>query len=100
MYNLLEYSKIYSKKKTGSSWIYYRDEPNSGAGGANNNINDSIKYSKSFNHKTCITRKLEDNNAEKEKVKIVVSLKRFIRFWGALDMSLINCSINHIFNME
>ena len=35
MYNLLEYSKKYSKT-TGSFWNYYRDEPNSGA---NNNIN-------------------------------------------------------------
>ena len=29
MYNLLEYSKNYLKT-TGSFWIYYRDEPNSG----------------------------------------------------------------------
>ena len=28
MYNLLEYSKNF-KKKTGSLWNYYRDEPNS-----------------------------------------------------------------------
>ena len=42
MYNLLEYSKNYSKT-TGSFWNYYRDEPNSGVGGANNNINYSIK---------------------------------------------------------
>ena len=30
LYNLLEYSKNY-RKTTGSSWNYYRDEPNSGA---------------------------------------------------------------------
>ena len=30
MYNLLEYSKNYSKT-TGSFWNYYKDEPNSGA---------------------------------------------------------------------
>ena len=35
MYNLLEYSKKYSKT-TGSFWNYYRDEQNCGA---NNNIN-------------------------------------------------------------
>ena len=44
MYNLLECSKNYSKT-TGSFWNYYRDEPNRGA---NNNINYSIKDSKSF----------------------------------------------------
>ena len=36
MYNLLEYSKNYSKT-TGTFWNYYRDEPNSGLGGAGNN---------------------------------------------------------------
>ena len=51
MYNLLEYSKNYSKT-TGSFWNYYRDEPNSGV---NNNINYSIKDSKSFNYKASIT---------------------------------------------
>ena len=44
MNNLLEYSRNYSKT-TGSFWSYYRDEPNSGA---DNNINYSIKDSKSF----------------------------------------------------
>ena len=29
MYNLIEYSKNYSKT-SGSSWNYYRDEPDSG----------------------------------------------------------------------
>ena len=47
MYNLLEYSKNYSKT-TGSFWNYYRDEPNSGV---NNNINYSMKDSKSFDYK-------------------------------------------------
>ena len=42
MYNLLEYSKNY-RKTTGSLWNYYRDEPNSGKGGENNNVNYSIK---------------------------------------------------------
>ena len=45
LYNLLYYSKNY-RKTTGSLWNYYRDEPNSGA---EENINYSIKDSKSFN---------------------------------------------------
>ena len=53
MDNLLEYSKNYSKT-TGSFWSYYRDEPNSGLGGNNNNVNYSIKDSKSFDYKTSI----------------------------------------------
>ena len=94
MYNLLEYSKNYSKT-TGSFWNYYRDEPNSGLGGNNNNVNYSIKDSKSFDYKTSITGKLEGNNTEKE-VEIVVPLKHLSNFWRTLDMPLINCEINSI----
>ena len=73
MYNLLEYSKNY-RKTTVSFWNYYRDEPNSGIGGRNNNVNYSIKDSKSFNYKTSITGKLEGINRT-EYVEIVVPLK-------------------------
>ena len=62
MYNLLEYSKIYSKT-TGSLWNYYRDERSSGPEG---NINYSIKDSKSFDYKTSITGKLDGNDTEKK----------------------------------
>ena len=88
---MLEYSKNYSKT---SFWNYYRDEPNSGLGGADNNINYSIKDSKSFGYKTSITGKLEGNNTEK--VEIVVPLKHSSSFWRRLDMPSINCEINLI----
>ena len=65
MYNSLEYSKHYSKTTTGSLQNYYRDEPNSGLGGTDNNINYSIKDSKPFDYKASITGKLESNNTEK-----------------------------------
>ena len=42
MYSLIEYSKNY-RETTGSSWNYYRDEPNSALGDADNNIIYSIK---------------------------------------------------------
>ena len=88
MYNSFEYSKNYSKT-TSSFWNYCRDEPNSGA---NNNINYSIKDSKSFDYKTNITGKLEGNNTEKE-VEIVVPFKQLSNFWRTLDMPLISCEI-------
>ena len=78
MYNLLEYSKNYSKT-TGSFCNYYRDEPNSGLGGADNDISYSIKDSKSFDYKTSIAGKLEGNNTEKE-AETVVPLKTFKQF--------------------
>ena len=79
MYNLIDYSKNYRKTKR-SSWNYYRNESNSDLGGANNNINHSIKDSKSFDYKTSITGKSEGNNVEKQDVKIVVLLKYLSNF--------------------
>ena len=94
MYNFLECSKNY-RKTTGSFSNHYRNEPNSGLGSDNNNVNYSVKDSKSFDYKASITGKLEGNNTEKE-VEIVVPLKYLSNFWGALDMPLINCEINLI----
>ena len=91
MYNLIEYSKNYSKT-TGSLWNYYRDEPNSGAVG---DINYSIRGSKSFDNKTSITGRLEGDNTEKE-VEIGVPLKHLSNFWKTLDIPLINCETNLI----
>ena len=85
MHKLLEYSKNYSKA-TESFWNYYRDEPNSGA---NNNINYSVKDSKSFDYKASITGKLEGNNTEKEH-EIVVPLNYLSNFWRILDVPFIN----------
>ena len=89
MHNLLEYNKNYSKT-TESFWSYYRDEPNSDA---NNNINYSVKDSKSFDYKASITGKLEGNNTEKE-AEIVKPLKYLSNFWRMLDIPLINSEIN------
>ena len=92
MYNLLEYSKSY-RKTTGGLWNYYRDEPNSGIGGRNNNVNYSIKDSKSFDYKTSITRKLEVLDRRKD-VEIVAPLKYWSNFRKTPDIPLINCEIN------
>ena len=78
MYNLLEYSKNY-KKATGSSWNYYRDEPNSGVDA--NNITHLILSSESFDYKAnfmenCAT----NNNLTKNNVKVVVPLKYLRNF--------------------
>ena len=57
MYNLLEYSRNYSKT-TRRFLNYNRNEPNCGA---NKNINYSIK-----DYKASITGKLKGNNTEKK----------------------------------
>ena len=64
MYNLTEYSKNYSKTSA-SLWNYYRDELISDLYGADNDIDYSIKSSKSFDYKTSLTEKLGDNNITK-----------------------------------
>ena len=94
MYSLLEYSKN-NEKTTWSFWNYYRDKPNSGIGGENNNVNYLIKDSKPFDCKTSIRGKLEGNKTEK-KVETVVPLKYLSNFWRAVNMPLINCEINLI----
>ena len=97
MYNLLEYSKNYGKT-TGSLWNYYRDKPNSGTGGENNNVNYSVKDSKSFDYNTSITGKLKSINRTKD-VEIVVPLKCLTNFWTKLNVPLINCKINLILTL-
>ena len=92
MYNLLEQSRNY-RKTTGKLWNNYRDEPNIGLGGESNNVNYSIKDSKSFDFKTSITGKLEGVNTTKD-VEIVVPLKYLSNFWRTLGTPLINCEIN------
>ena len=98
MYNLLEYSKNYSKT-TGSFWNYYRYKPNSGLGGYNNNVSYSIEDSKSFDYKTSIKGKVKNNNTEKEH-EIAVPLKYFSNFWRTLDIPLIICEINLILTLS
>ena len=80
IYNLIEYSKNYSKtsetfwnysKSSETWWNYYGDQPNSGIEGTENNINYFIKSSKPLDCKTSITGKLENNDATKN-VKIAV----------------------------
>ena len=65
MYNLLEYSKNYSKT-TGSLWNYYKDEPNNPP---RNNYNaDPITNSASFKYKTSITGKTSNANQQENGV--------------------------------
>ena len=71
---------------------YYRDEPNSGLGGENNNVNYSIKDSKSFDYKTNITIKLAGIDTTKN-VEIALPSKYLSNFWRTLDMPLIKCEV-------
>ena len=73
-------------------WNYYRDEQNSGIGRENNNIDYSIKDSKSFSYKTSITGKLEGINTTKD-AEIIVPLKHLSNFWRNLNIPLINCKV-------
>ena len=90
MYNLLEYSKNYTKT-TGSLWNYYRDELNSSTD--NDNITHSILNSKSFDYKANFIGSVTNNNLTKNDAKIVIPLKHLSNFWKNVNVPLINCEV-------
>ena len=102
MYNLLEYSKNYSKK-SGSLWNYYRDELTDETND-DNGPNKNVINSKSFKYKTSITGSAynvavtaADYDANKEgtkEIEIAVPLKHLSNFWKMLDIPLINCEVS------
>ena len=66
-------------KTAGSSWNYYRDEPNSSV--VANNITHSILNSESFDYKAnFIENDVTNNNLTKNNVKVVVPLKYLSNF--------------------
>ena len=99
MYNLLEYSKNYSKT-SGSLWNYYRDELTDETND-DNGPNKNVINSKSFKYKTSITGSTYnvaatagDYDANKEGTKTAVPLKHLSNFWKKLDVPLINCEVS------
>ena len=91
MFILLEYSDSYSM----TSGSYYRDETNDSAIQNNNGnrINNNKKTtSKSFEYMTKIKGSMPNNNNILD-AEVVVPLKYLSKFWGFLDLSLINCEI-------
>ena len=84
MYNLLEYSKNY-RKRTGSLWNYYREEPSCTIG--DNNITQSISISESFDYKAIFMENgVTHDNLIKNDVKVVVPLKHLRNFWIHVDI--------------
>ena len=108
MYNLLEYSKNYSKTP-GSLWNYYRDELTDETND-DNGPNKNVINSKSCKYKTNITgstynvpRRItgEDGNPGNnpnydqrkrgtKEVEIAVPLKHLGNFWDSLHIPLVN----------
>ena len=90
MYNVIEYSDIYSKTSL-SLWQYYRNERYLDN---NNNVIDfpaKNKNSISFQFEEKITWET-GNNGTKD-VERIAPLKYLSNFWRTLEMSLINCEI-------
>ena len=90
MYNLIEYSKNYSKA-SGSLWNYYKDEPNNPP--ADDYSADPTTNAASFKYKSSITGKTPNNsninNNNRKGVEIVVPLKYFSSFWRTIYMPLL-----------
>ena len=107
MYNLLEYSKNYSKTSA-SLWNYYRDELTDETND-NSCPNKNVINSKSFKYKTSITgstynfpRRIigadgnpvnnpnyDRNKKGTKEVEIAVSLKHLGNFWNSLNILLV-----------
>ena len=85
MNNLLEYNKN-DRKKTGSLWNYYRDEPS----------NSLSSNSESFKYKTSITGKTPEDNDSLTNAKVVIPLKHLSNFWISLNIPLINYEVELI----
>ena len=92
MYNLIEYSDNYSKT-SGSLWQYCKEIPAVDNDGDITDFNGA-NATDSFNFKTKITA--QTNNNGTINVEIMVPLKHLSNFWRTLEMSLINCEIEHI----
>ena len=112
MYNLLEYSKNYSKR-SGSLWNYYRDELTDVVNDDNGSSKNVIQ-SKSFKYETSITRstynvrrRITDENGKPadnpnydqrktvaNEVIIVVPLRNLDNFWNGLNIPLVNCEVS------
>ena len=80
---------------SGSLPNYYRDEANDDADENNDAGNSKINNSKtttckSFEYKTKITRRAPDNNCKLE-TEVAVPLQYLSKFWGSLNLPLINC---------
>ena len=95
MYNLLEYSKNYTKT-TGSLWNNYRDQPS----------NLLSTNSESFKYKTSITGNTynisdgeegyDANKVGKNGTEVVIPLKHLSNFWRNWNILLINCEVELI----
>ena len=112
MYNLLEYSKNYSKTSA-SLWNYYSDELTDETND-NNSPNKNVINSYSFKYKTSITgssynvpRRITDddgnlannpnydqNKRSTKEVQIAVPLKLLGNFWKSLNIPLINSEVS------
>ena len=92
IYNLIEYSYNYSKT-SGSLWQYCKEIP------AVNNAGITVYFdgayaTDSFNFKTKITVKTNDDGTIN--VKIMIPLKYLSNFWRTLEILLINCEVEII----
>ena len=102
MYNLLEYSKNYSKT-IGSLYNYYRDELTSDNNN-NNFANRNVVNSNTFNYKNKIIGNrynvdagadgYDANKNGTQTIELAIPLKYLGTFWRALNVPLISCEVS------
>ena len=96
MYNLTEYSDIYSKTSGSLSQYYYRDEP--ALDNNNNNNNNIVDFPANNNNSIPLKFKQQITgqigNSGPKDVEIMVPLKYLSNFCRTLEIPLINCEIS------
>ena len=90
IYNLIEYSDIYSDT-SGSLWQLKRDEVLAGNANLSINSSQSFKYKAAFLGKTADA--VNNTNSSLKEAKIVFPLKYLSNFERSLEMPLINCKV-------
>ena len=90
MYNLIEYSDIYSDTSA-SLWQFKRDEVPADNADLTDTNSDSFKYKAALVGKTA--NAVNNTNSFIKNTKIVVPIKYLSNFWRSLEMPLINCKI-------
>ena len=91
MYNLIEYSDVYSKTSE-SLWQNYWDEPALNKSGDANDFPENKNNTNLFKVKQQIAG--QTGNVGTKDAEIMVPLRYLSNFWRTLEMSSINCEIS------
>ena len=90
-----KYSKNY-RKKTGSLWNYYRDEPSNPLSSNSESLKDRTGITGNTYNLVAGDADYDATKVGKNETEVVISLKHLRNFWRTLNIPLVNCEIELI----